>query len=189
MSKNPHLSKYFMPIAPSSRDTWIHREAREPAARALQALRELREADPWVFAAVIDVAGWEAQLAGRAAMRAVRRIAHEGKVAAMLEVCRRARTEVSEDEAPKDTERHRQIKNVVDLVGEYRAAGVELWATMEKIFEVLDWDAVDLLSLDLAIRMLLQTVPASTVEQVSQVADSEREVLAEIRGYDRAVSR
>jgi len=188
---NPQRTKYLLPIGPSSRDTPIHKEAREAAEQALEALRELHREDPWVSRAVAEVAGQWPQgkpPAARAAMRAVRRVAHEGKVASMEEVCRRMEVSGMEgseagDDAPDDAERRRHIKNVVDVIGEYYAAGhgAELWVMMEKLFEVL-LDAVDVADLKLAIRLLLQLAPASTVERASQVADSEREVLAEVTG-------
>lgn len=60
------------------------------------------------------------------------------------------------------------------VIGEYRAVGTKLWGTMEKLLGVLDWAAVDVVSLQLAIGPLLMSSPASTVDQASALADAER---------------
>jgi hypothetical protein len=44
---------------------------------------------------------------------------------------------------------------VLAVIGEYRADGVELDGTMGKLLDVFDWDAVDVVGLQVAIRMLL----------------------------------
>lgn len=193
----PQRTKYLLPIGPSSRDARIHKEAREAAERALEALRELLNEDPWVARAVAEVAGqWWPQSspppAARTALREVRRVAHEGKVTSMLKVSRMVRMQVSGTEggevgeASQDAERRRHIENVVDVIGEYRAGGVELGCTMEKLFEVFDWDDIDVVRLQAAIHLLLWIAPASTVEQASKVADSERGFLADFVSEMRA---
>jgi hypothetical protein len=45
---------------------------------------------------------------------------------------------------------------------------------MEKLLGVLDWAAIDVVSLQLAIGPLLTSSPASTVDQASALADAER---------------
>lgn len=80
----------------------IRRNAREPAERAIKALRELNAADPYVFAALLELQWGHDRLprSTRAQMRLVRERAHDMKERAIrraLETERErelARTEV-----------------------------------------------------------------------------------------------
>lgn len=72
------------------------------------------------------------------------------------------------------------------IISEYRTDGVELEGTMGKLLEVFDWDAVDVVGSQIAIRMLLLSCSVSTVEHASDVADAERELLAQFKSEFRS---
>lgn len=79
-----------MPIGATTRPVPIHRTAREAILAALGAMRVAHRADPWVLAALIDVAfmGWGNTAsvcppATRVALRLIRVRAHEMKLASM----------------------------------------------------------------------------------------------------------
>lgn len=86
MSDNSLDTKYMLPLGATTRPVPIHREAREAAERAIAALRDLHAEDPWVAAALADLArGWSGAPPSnmREALRDVRERAHEFKVRSM----------------------------------------------------------------------------------------------------------
>jgi hypothetical protein len=161
----------------------IHKAAREAVMRALQALRKLHAEDPFVFAALAwAMLGWlrGGPPADRPAMDRVRALTHGQKMAAVWHPTQGGEPEPVASAAPARTAREQHIENVLDLVGEFHAAGQELDVTMETIFEALDWDAIGVDRVQSAVRLLLAFAPDSMLEGASKAADGERELLAQL---------
>jgi hypothetical protein len=104
--KSSKRTKYLLPIGPCERPVTIHREAREAAERAIHALRDLHAEDPWVLAAVVDLAWREWRQnkppAARIAIRQVRADTHAKKVQSMKACIRRAQAIEAEDADAKE---------------------------------------------------------------------------------------
>lgn len=104
--KSSERTKYLLPIGPCKRPVPIHREAREAAERAIHALRDLHVEDPWVLAAVVDLAWREWRQnkppATRIAIRQVRADTHAKKVESMKACIRRTQAIEAEDTEAKE---------------------------------------------------------------------------------------
>lgn len=86
--------------------------------------------------------------------------------------------------------RRRHINNVLAILAEYEAAGVELDYTIERLLARLDWCAMDPRAISEGLRLMLESTTVLELRDISNEADNERELLrnhlAELEREDAA---